>query len=164
MLKLQYIGHLIWRADSLEKTLNPDAGKDWRQENRVQRMRRLDGIIDSMDIEQAQCLSLSLSKLQEIVKDREAWHAAVHGVPKSQTWLSNWTTTTDYFAVQLKLTQYCKSIILQKTLLWQYPSLGIFLSFYRQASWKRSFSASTLCCVVFSGRLGHTDLHAGGHS
>ena len=92
MLKLQYIGHLIWRADSLEKTLNPDAGKDWRQENRVQRMRRLDGIIDSMDIEQAQCLSLSLSKLQEIVKDREAWHAAVHGVPKSRRQRSDWTT------------------------------------------------------------------------
>ena len=55
----------------------------------------------------------NLGKLREIVKDREAWHAAVHGVPKSQTWLSNWSTTTDYFAVHLKLTQYCKSTILQ---------------------------------------------------
>ena len=82
-LKLQYFGHLIWRANSLEKTLM--LGKTENRRRGRQRMRWLDGIIDSID--------MSLSKLQEIVKDREDWCAAVHGVGKSQTWLRVWTTT-----------------------------------------------------------------------
>ena len=100
-LKLQYFGHLMRRANSLEKTLM--LGKiEGRRRRGQQRTRWLDGFIDSMD--------MRLSKLQEMVKDRKAWHAAVHGVAKSQTWLSNWMELTDW-----KSTTWTERMLISQT-------------------------------------------------